>query len=177
MQLDGVLKQFGIEGYSVKVVGSGLINNTWAVENYHGEKEFILQRINQNIFKSPEDIAFNMRLIADHLQRGEKYLFTTPLQTKEGSDILKTADGYFRMFPFIKNSHTIDVVQKPEQAYEAAKQFGKFTKVLSALDASKLKITLPHFHDLTLRDKQFEEALQNGNKQRIQNSKDIINFI
>lgn len=177
MQPDDVLKEFGIEGYSAKTFGSGLINNTWCVENKNGEKEFILQRINQKIFKFPEDIAFNIRLIADHLRSVTKYLFTTPLQTKEGNDILKTDDGYFRMFPFIKNSHTIDVVQKSKQAYEAAKQFGKFTKVLSGLDTSKLKITIPHFHDLALRYKQFEEALQNGNNQRIQNSKDVIDFI
>ena len=188
MNLDVVLKEFGIEGYSTKTFGSGLINNTWSVEDDSGGKEFILQRINQNIFKSPDDIAFNIRLIADHLQQsfqstlssqtpGDKYLFTIPLQTKEGKDLVKTVDGYFRMFPFIKNSHTIDVVQKPEQAYEAAKQFGKFTKILSGIEASTLKITLPHFHDLSLRYKQFEEALQNGNKQRIQNSKDVINSI
>ena len=187
MQLDGVLKKFGIENYSALSFGNGLINNTWIVEKKSYEKKFILQRINQNVFKSPEDIAFNIRLIANYLQRCQatfsgqapekKYLFTTPLQTKDGNDIVKIDDGYFRMFPFIKNSHTIDVVQKPEQAYEAAKQFAKFTNVLSGLDASKLKITLPHFHDLSFRYKHFQIAIQNGNKEKIEKSKDVINFI
>ena len=178
MRLDSVLKNFGIENYSVELFGSGLINNTWIIKNKSGDKEFILQRINQNIFRSPEDIAFNIRLIANYLKTHHaEYLFTTPLQTNDGNDIAKTDDGYFRIFPFIKNSHTLDVVQKPEQAYEAAKQFGKFTKVLSGLDTSGLKITLPHFHDLSFRYKQFREAIQNGNKERIERSKDIINLI
>ena len=187
MQPDGVLKKFGVENYSIMPFGNGLINNTWIVENKSDENKFILQRINQKIFKSPEDIAFNIRLIANYLQRckatksglapGATYLFTTPLQTTEGNDVLKTDDGYFRMFPFIKKSHTIDVAQNPDQAYEAAKQFGKFTRVLSGLDTSELKTTLPHFHDLTLRYKQFMEAIQNGNKERIGRSKNIIDLI
>ncbi len=178
MQLDDVLKQFGLEHYSINPFGNGLINNTWTVENSKDEKEFILQKINQNIFKSPQDIAFNIRLVADHLQNNHPdYLFTAPMQSVDGKVLIKSKGEYFRIFPFVKNSHTIDVVQKPEQAYEAAKQFGKFTKNLSGLNSSKLKITLPNFHDLSLRYKQFEGALQNGNKERIKQSKNIINFI
>jgi Ser/Thr protein kinase RdoA (MazF antagonist) len=78
------------------------------------------------------------------------------------------------MFPFITNSHTIDMVEKPQQAYEAAKQFGRFTKFLSGFDASVLKITLPDFHNLTLRYQQFEMALETGNPERIKQSTGLI---
>jgi len=178
MDLNNILQKFGLENYSIRSFGNGLINNTWIVENGPHEKEFILQKINQNVFKAPQDIAFNIRLISDHLQHQHPtYLFTSPIQSNDGKDLIQSNEEYFRLFPFIKKTHTIDVVQKPEQAYEAAKQFGKFTKVLSGFDASQLKITLPHFHDLSFRYKQFEIALQNGNKERNQQSKDIINFI
>ncbi|MEJ7671260.1 MAG: hypothetical protein WKF59_00680 [Chitinophagaceae bacterium] len=63
MDLNNILHKFGLENYFVKPFGNGLINNTWIVENSKGGKEFILQKINQNIFKSPQDIAFNIRLI------------------------------------------------------------------------------------------------------------------
>ncbi len=178
MDLNNILQKFGLENYSIRSFGNGLINNTWIVENGSHEKEFILQKINQNVFKTPQDIAFNIRLISDHLQHQHPtYLFTSPIQSNDGKDLIQSNEEYFRLFPFIKKTHTIDVVQKPEQAYEAAKQFGKFTKVLSGFDASQLKITLPHFHDLSFRYKQFEIALQNGNKERNQKSKGIINFI
>ena len=178
MDLNNILQKFGLENYSIRSFGNGLINTTWIVENGSHEKEFILQKINQNVFKTPQDIAFNIRLISDHLQHQHPtYLFTSPIQSNDGKDLIQSNEEYFRLFPFIKKTHTIDVVQKPEQAYEAAKQFGKFTKVLSGFDASQLKITLPHFHDLSFRYKQFETALQNGSKERIQKSKGIINFI
>jgi len=178
VQVEDILKRFGLENYYVRSFGNGLINSTWIAETSNGKNKFILQQINQNVFKHPEDIAFNIWLIADYLKKNHPdYLFTGTIQTVDGYHLVNNHEGYFRLFPFIKNSHTVDVVQKPEQAYEAAKQFGKFTRVLSGLDTSELKITLPHFHDLSLRYRQFEEALQNGNKERIEQSKHLINFI
>ena len=90
---------------------------------------------------------------------------------------MEAGGDYYRMFPFIVNSHTVDVVEEPQQAYEAAMQFGRFTKLLSALDASVLKITLPDFHNLTLRYRQFEKALEAANAERIMQSKDLIAII
>jgi Ser/Thr protein kinase RdoA (MazF antagonist) len=81
------------------------------------------------------------------------------------------------MFPFVPNSHTINVVQSPAQAYEAAKQFGKFTKLLSGFDSTQLKITIPDFHNLSLRYQQFEHSLKHGNIQRIKEADTSINTI
>jgi Ser/Thr protein kinase RdoA (MazF antagonist) len=62
-------------------------------------------------------------------------------------------------------------------AFEAANQFGKFTRLLSNFDATALKITLPDFHNLTLRYQQFEQALANGSTTRIQQSEKLIQAI
>ncbi len=130
--------------------GNGLINTTWLVTT--PEQKFILQKINKNIFKSPADVAYNIDLISNYLQANfSEYLFTAPLKTIDGNSLLAAGENYYRVFPFVENSHTIDTAEKPPQAYEAAKQFGKFNKVLSGFDAGKLKITIPDFHNLTLR--------------------------
>ncbi len=175
-----ILFQYGLaaEDFIVQPFGSGLINSTWVVENKNGTQKYILQKINLNIFKQPEDIAHNIRLIADYLEKiFPSYLFATPCVTIDGKELLKTADGYYRMFPFIANSHTVDVVEKPEQAYEAAKQFARFTKYLSGFDASALQITLPDFHNLSLRYFQFQQAIVSGNIERIEQSKKLIAVI
>ena len=172
-----ILFQFGLaeENFLVLPFGNGLINTTWKIEDKHGNAKFILQRINQQIFKQPADIAFNTRLIDKYLKKNfSDYLFVSPVVTIEGVELLKSDTGYYRMFPFIANSHTIEVVEKPEQACEAAKQFGRFTNLLAGLDAAQLKITLPNFHNLPLRYQQFENALQTGNPERITQSKDLI---
>jgi Ser/Thr protein kinase RdoA (MazF antagonist) len=173
-----ILKEFGIESNaSVKPFGSGLINNTWLISEK--ENEFILQRINQYVFKKPFDIATNLHLVCDHFKSQHPgYLFPFPRKTVAGDNMaFIEGEGYFRMFPFIKNSHTVDVVKSPSQAYEAAKQFGRFTNLLSGFPVDKLKITLPDFHNLSLRYFQFETAVREGNKERIKQSAAMISFL
>ena len=172
-----ILFHFGLseENFQVLPFGSGLINETWKVTDKQGDAKYILQKVNQQIFKKPKDIAFNIRLIDNYMKdHFPDYLFVSPVATIAGDELVKSNDGYYRMFPFIATSHTIDVVEKPQQAYEAARQFGKFTKLLVGLNATKLKITLPDFHNLPLRYQQFEIALLKGNQERIAQSKDLI---
>lgn len=157
--------------------GSGLINHTWKV-SVNGNS-FILQRINHQIFKSPQDIANNIALTGNYLQQHYPgYLFVLPVKSKDGADIFFDGnDGYFRLMPFVNNSHTVDVAEQPQLAFEAAKQFGRFTKLLSGLDATQLKITLPNFHNLSLRYEQFQKALVDGNPERIKESAPLIDII
>lgn len=172
-----ILFQFGLsaENFRVMPFGSGLINATWKIADEQGDPKFILQKINQQIFKQPGDIAFNIRIIDNYLKTHfPDYLFASPVVSIAGEELVNTGDAYYRLFPFIANSHTVDVLEKPQQAYEAASQFGKFSKLLSGFDATQLKITLPDFHNLTLRYQQFELALKNGNPERITQSTDLI---
>ena len=174
-----VLSAYGLkEGLtSASAFGTGLINNTWKIES--AGKTYILQRINQTVFKQPQDIAGNIKLMTDYLaQHYPGYLFVAPIVSKDGNEmIFIEGQGFFRLFPFVEGSHSKDVVQTPEQAYEAALQFGRFTKVLSGIDPGGFKITIPSFHDLSLRYRQFMDALKNGNKERISQSKDLIETI
>ena len=81
------------------------------------------------------------------------------------------------MFNFVEGSVTFDIVDNAGIAFEGAKQFGNFTKLLSGFDCNKINITLPDFHNLTLRYKQFEQALKEGNKGRIKAAKPALLFI
>jgi Ser/Thr protein kinase RdoA (MazF antagonist) len=174
--LQSIFDAFGLTQNTDTAVpfGSGLINHTWKIGN--NGNTYILQRINHTIFKTPEAIAYNIKITGKYLaQHYPDYLFVLPVKSVAGDDIVfEKNNGYFRLMPFVENSHTIDVVQQPELAYEAAKQFGKFTKLLSGFDSSQLKITLPDFHNLTLRYTQFEEALVKGNAARIQQAEKLI---
>jgi Ser/Thr protein kinase RdoA (MazF antagonist) len=176
---DEILEAYDLEINNLHVdpINNGLINSTWLVKNSH--QSFILQKVNHNIFKNPEAIATNVRLIADYLlKHNPGYLFAPPIQTKSHEEMKYIkGSGYYRLIPFVENSHTITTVEKPEQAFEAAKKFGEFTKLLSGFNVEKLQITLPDFHNLTLRHQQFLDASKTGNKERIHESKELIEFI
>lgn len=170
-----VLSEFGLdEATSILIpFGNGLINSTWKVDTQNGS--FILQRINKAVFKMPEDIMYNISLVSAWLGKYyPKYSFTTPVFSISGNTLILHENEYYRLFPFVQNSHSIDVVGTPAQAYEAATQFGRFTKLLSGFDATQLKITIPDFHNLQLRYQQFLESLETGNQQRIATSVALI---
>ncbi|MDP9230618.1 MAG: aminoglycoside phosphotransferase family protein [Bacteroidota bacterium] len=161
----------------IQPYGSGLINTTLKISDQL--QSYILQKINQEVFKEPQHIASNIQTIASYLQKNHpEYFFVSPVKTKNGeSMVYLPGEGYFRLFPFVKNSHSYNVVQTPQQAFEAARQFSMFTKILSGLPAESLKTTLPDFHNLTYRYKQFEHALQHGNHLRIKETKKSIDFL
>lgn len=164
-----ILAAYGLaEGeYDIQPFGSGLINTTWQVTS--GNKEYILQRINHHVFKQPKLIAENMQHIAAYLnEHSPEYLFVKPIQTVDNEGLVITQNGeYFRLLPFVSGSVSYDVVTSEQLAFEAARQFGRFTRLLSGLDAATVHITLPDFHNLTLRYQQFENAAINGNAGRI----------
>jgi len=170
-----VLEAYGLpeDQCSIRPFGTGLINHTWKVN--HGSEAFILQRINDAIFQHPHLIAENMDSLAFYLKTHHpEYLFVKPLSTGDGRNLVQDAEGYFRLVPFISGSHTIDVVAAADQAYQAARQFGKFTRLLAGFPIGRLHLTLPDFHNLSLRYLQFEEALQNGNPARLAATKNLI---
>jgi Ser/Thr protein kinase RdoA (MazF antagonist) len=163
-----VLSAFGIDADRSAVVpfGSGLINGTWKLSV--GDDDYILQRINTNIFKSPQAIADNLVRLQKYLaQTAPNYIFAAPLPALNGEYLIFEDSQYYRLLPFIKNSHTVDEVSAPSQAYEAAKQFGKFSRLLNDFDADSLKYTLPDFHNLSLRVDQFKSALKNAAADRL----------
>ena len=174
-----ILKKYGMEGPQVFVqpITNGLINKTWKVID--GEEQYVLQRINDHVFKQPQEIAKNIAMIADYLeQKTPSYLFPALIKTKNGDQLVyDEAAGWYRLFRFVKGSHTIHTVLSPNQAFEAASQFGRFTRLLSGFDALKLYTTIPDFHNLSLRYQQFETAINHGNKERIKQSKQLIEEI
>jgi len=157
-------------------VASGLINHTHKVEA--DGQAYICQQINTQVFRHPERIDANLGMLADYLARqAPGYLFTAPVKTIAGDTLVCIDEQYYRVFDWVQGSHTIDVVETPLQAFEAANQFGRFTSLLKGFDAERLHITLPDFHNLSLRYRQFEKALQNGNSERMNDAADAIGYL
>ncbi len=174
---DKILANYFTQEATLTPFGKGLINTTWKVSS--GNREFILQRINRDVFKDPEKIAENISRIARYLRnKFPGYLFVSPVSTLDGKTLVKTAAGdYYRLFPFVSGSHTLDVVENKEQAYEAARQFGLFTRLLADFPVEDLELTLPDFHQLSFRYQQFETAVTTGNPKRIAQAKELIGFL
>jgi len=162
---ENVLKAYSLPNTNIKIqqIGSGHINRTYLLTNLENNEAYILQSINANVFQNPETIATNIRLVADYLKTHfPNYLFPAPLRNAEGKTMVENNGEYWRLSPFIANTLALDTLSSPKQAYEAAKQFGKLSRLLDGFDSKQLQPAILGFHDLQLRFDQFENALNEG---------------
>ena len=139
--------------------GSGHINETWAVTLEGGSvRRAILQRINTEVFRDPEALMANVTRVTRHLAAklagtpdGSRRALTL-IPAQSGSDLHRDAEGrVFRAYVFVEGARSWDVLSSPRQAYEAAKAFGTFQRLLSDLPPPRLAETIPHFHDTPRR--------------------------
>jgi len=175
---DQVLTAYGFPGNtSITPHGSGLINHTWHVRSDKGD--FILQRLNNSIFSRPYFIAENIERVGQYLaDHYPQTIFPRPIMSADGLTMIDAGpNGFYRVFPFISDSVTVDVVRTPDEAFEAARQFGGFTRMLAGFPAQSLHDTLPGFHDLTRRYRDFLDALKNGLPGRIHSTEQLIKFL
>lgn len=168
---------FNADKMSIMPLGNGLINTTWKVME-NGEP-FVFQKINDAVFTDPHAIDNNLDVIVEYLQQYyPNYLFAAPEKTLSGNTMIDTGTGeYYRMFPFVPGSHSVDVVATPEQAYEAALMFGGFTRRLAGLHTDKLRVTLPRFHDLPFRYAQFQQSIKEGSTNRIKQAANLVKVV
>lgn len=153
-----------------KPFGHGHINDTFYIRTV-GETnpDFILQRKNHLIFKNVPGMLDNINMVTNHIRvklvaEGEIEPDRKVMQYLAGPDGLsyvRDAYGnYWTLFLFIRDSHGIEEVTHPEQAYSSGKAFGNFQLQLSDLDGGRLIETIPNFHNGKFRFRQFKEAIE-----------------
>jgi len=177
--LADIIKAYGIEANEggIRVVGQGLINDTWIIEGTSGSS-FILQRVNHSVFKKPDIIDQNLRLLSTFLNKEcPQYVFTSPIYNADGKTLTEVEGSYYRMFHFVPGSHCFDTLQHPKLAYEAANQFGQFTSVLNNFDATQLTPTITNFHNLVLRYDAYLASKQTADSQRLHLARNCMDII
>lgn len=178
LTIDGkILKAYGYAASTVTLqqIGSGHINRTYLLCANSGEK-FIIQNINTRVFKNPIDIANNIKAVADYLATNyPDYLFPAPIETLNGDLMFCHNNEYWRSMPFVADTTAFDTLNDPKQAFEAAKQFGKLSKLLNNFNTSVLQPTIPGFHDLVLRYQQFTTALTQAKNEFKESAENEIN--
>lgn len=171
-----ILNAYGFKSQDLTLyqIGSGHINRTYLLSIKDGE-QYILQNINAQVFKDPFAIAKNIKLVADYLKTHHpNYLFPSPKSTTKGDLMFVHGEDYWRLLPFVDHTTAFDTLSDPKQAYQAAKQFGKLSRLLNNFNTATLAHTIPGFHDLRWRYEQFTLALSNADDQLKANAKTQI---
>jgi hypothetical protein len=168
--LHAIARQFQIYGEfrHAEPYGTGHINDTYAAvfDQAGTSVRYIFQRINHKVFQNPPAVMENIRRVTAHLgnklagERDFSRRALTLIPARDGSVFHQDAAGnYWRAYFFIEKARTYDALQSPEQAFQVAKAFGQFQKLLVDLPAPPLHETIVGFHDTPRRFAQLEQAI------------------
>lgn len=183
IHLNNVIENFNVEGYPCGVIsfGNGHINNTYIVNTFgeKGLKRYILQQINNSIFKNPERLMENIYKVTEFLKEksGNENESLSFLTTKSGDLCYKDCDGgYWRMYKFVDNA---DGVDRPttEEFYQSAVAFGRFQRFLSDFPAETLYETIPDFHNTPKRYRDFTASVDENKSGRKDTALEEIAFV
>lgn len=183
-----ISKSFEIYGdyITAEPYGSGHINDTYRASFNQGGTpvNYIFQRINHNIFKNPPALMENIDRVTTHIFNkltgsadATRHTLVI-IRAKDCKVYHQDADGNFwRVYVFIEKAKTYDVIEKEEQAYQAARAFGEFQKTLVDLPGARLHETIPDFHNTPKRFEALERAIASDAAGRVKLAGPEIDFV
>ncbi|MDO4333678.1 MAG: aminoglycoside phosphotransferase family protein [Eubacteriales bacterium] len=170
---ENICNQFQIEGKVEKLIrfGNGHINDTYQMICRRGNGEirrYILQRMNDEIFKNPAELMENIANVTAFLRRkivergGDAERETlTVIRTVDENNFYTDKNGEnWRLFLFIENAFCLETVRNPEDFYNSAVAFGNFQRLLAEYPADTLHETIRNFHNTVSRFSDFEKAVE-----------------
>lgn len=157
--LVGIARQFTPQGQvlDLREYGHGNVNDTFLVTAAGAaEPQFILQRLNRHVFRWPELVMQNLRIVSDHVARrlapastsgGRRFEVPRVLLTRGGRDhFIDPGGSFWRALSFIDAAETFDTIKDTGHAKEVGYALGRFHSLLSDLAPDHLSDTLPGFH-------------------------------
>lgn len=171
--LKRIFNRFRTEGSFLegKSFGPGHIHDTYRIITAEEKSDnYILQRLNSNVFKNIPALQDNMERVTNHLRTKiaaipgsdvkRECLTLMPCRETERSFITDDEGRYWRMFIFISDHRSYERVDSRHKAFEGGRIIGRFQAMLADLPGEPLHETIPCFHDIASRLKAFHEVIE-----------------
>lgn len=157
--------QFAISGDFLygEELRNGHINTTYRAcyrtEDGHTDR-YILQRINDYVFKDPALVMKNVEKVTRHIswkvlrrRKNAAGQTLTLYPARGGRSYLNLPEegGMWRCYNNIEGTHTYDVVENTRQAYQAGYAFGSFQELVSDMNPEDIRESIPDFHNTPKR--------------------------
>jgi Ser/Thr protein kinase RdoA (MazF antagonist) len=187
--LVAVAGQFHAPGeiLDVRRHGNGNINETFLVTLVRrAEPHFILQRINTAVFRRPDLVMGNIRVLTEHVQRrlaasppvGGRWETPRVVPTRDGRDFWTAPDGsVWRALTFVEGAQTFDAITGLDHALEVGRALGTFHSLIGDLPGERLADTLPGFHVTPGYLWHHDEVVAKGGVERLAEVEHGLRFI
>ncbi len=124
------------------------------------EDRYILQRINEYVFKNPAQVMRNVEKVTRHItwkllrrrrDAAGQTLNLFPARGGRNYIVLPDEGGMWRCYNNIEGTHTYDVVENTRQAYQAGFAFGSFQDLICDMNPEDIRESIPDFHNTPKR--------------------------
>jgi len=166
--------------------GNGNINDTYLVATdaeAEEDKQFVLQRINTQVFKQPRLIMQNMRAFTEHMRRrareeGHHWEMPRVLPACDGQDFyIDPEGGFWRAISYVHGTRSFDTIKDTRLAREVGYALGTFQYLISDLPISKLADSLEGFHIMPRYLQGFDQAFSHNGYKSGAEVKYCLNFV
>jgi hypothetical protein len=154
--------------------GVGHIHDTYLVRTRDHQPDYILQKINGNVFRNIPGMMQNIEIVCSHLRNKltgmpghdpDKESLTL-VKTKAGRAWSEDEEGNnWRLYVCIPDATIYQKITDPSVAFEAGKAIGNFQAMLSDL-TEPLVDTIPDFHNINYRISQYYQAKRDDPEKR-----------
>lgn len=187
--LKPIVEKFKIEGeyMGAEPWGHGHIHDTYRTtfrQEDGSTRRYILQKVNQYVFKDPVGLMKNIQAVTSHLREKIRQAGGNPawetlnlVPTVGGNYLYQTDTGdFWRGYLFIENARSYQIPQNLAQVYHAGKAYGNFQNLLADFPTDQLIETIPDFHNTPKRYRKLIQAVQHDSHQRVKNAEAEIDF-
>lgn len=188
-ELKNIIGHFPTDGdaVSARAYGDGHINDTFLVScvNESGKvSKYTLQHINSNVFPKPAEVMENIVNVTTFLKNkiakngGDPDRQTlSVLFAKDGKSYHLDENGlYWRVYPYIDDALSYNMVNKPEDFYKCGSAVGQFMMLLADYPAGSLHETIKNFHNTPSRYNDLMKAVEEDKAGRAATVKEEIEF-
>jgi len=176
---------------AIDPLGNGNVNETFLVQlndNDNGMANYVLQRLNTEVFSKPELVMQNLLAISGHVDQklsvgipqldGRRWELPRPLKWANGQqDWLEENGDFWRAMTFIDNANCFEVLQDAQQAREVGFGLGMFHLLISDLPTTALADTLEGFHITPKYLAEYLQVLKHSQLAASAEAEWCINFI
>jgi len=171
--LKKIFSRFRAEGSFLegKSFGPGHIHDTYRIMTAEKDcDDYILQRLNSNVFRDIPSLQENMERVTAHLRMKLSSIHGSDVKREcitllpdrdTGRSFITDDEGrYWRMFVFISDHRSYERVDSRHKAYEGGRIIGRFQALLADLPGEPLHETIPDFHNIARRLETFHRVIE-----------------
>lgn len=180
--LKNIAVRFAIRGgvSQIRPFGNGLINDSYLIETEGNNPNYLLQRINHNVFRDVDLLQANIEAATAHIrrkltERGETDIDRKVLKlipANDGKTYIFDGESYWRVLAFIPDSISYEAVT-PDSSRLAGRAFGDFQSMLADIP-DELGETIPDFHNMEFRLSQLRDAVARDAAGRLAEVADLV---